>query len=78
MQRDSTSPKAYRAAVEGEQSEILEALRGVIHDVAPKIDEGIRYGMLDYPGLANLAATVLDLMGLEAPEDYEPSLLDHA
>ena len=27
------------------------------------------------PGLANLAATVLDLMGLEAPEDYEPSLL---
>jgi len=27
------------------------------------------------PGLANLASTVLDLMGLEAPEDYEPTLL---
>ena len=27
------------------------------------------------PGLANLASTVLDLMGLEAPEDYEASLL---
>jgi len=27
------------------------------------------------PGLANLAATVLHLMGFEAPEDYEPSLI---
>lgn len=27
------------------------------------------------PGLANLASTVLDLMGLEAPEDWEPTLL---
>ena len=26
-------------------------------------------------GLANLASTVLDLMGLEAPDDYAPSLL---
>jgi len=28
------------------------------------------------PGLANLAATVLHLMGFEAPEDYEPSLIE--
>ena len=28
------------------------------------------------PGLANVAATVLQLMGLRAPEDYERSLLD--
>ncbi len=27
------------------------------------------------PGLANLAATALNLLGFEAPEDYEPSLL---
>ncbi|TPV93739.1 MAG: 2,3-bisphosphoglycerate-independent phosphoglycerate mutase [Myxococcales bacterium FL481] len=27
------------------------------------------------PGLANLAATTLELLGLRAPEDYEPSLL---
>lgn len=27
------------------------------------------------PGLANLAATSLELLGFEAPEDYEPSLL---
>ncbi|MBW2425216.1 MAG: 2,3-bisphosphoglycerate-independent phosphoglycerate mutase [Deltaproteobacteria bacterium] len=28
------------------------------------------------PGLANLAATVLHLLGFEAPEDYAPSLLE--
>jgi 2,3-bisphosphoglycerate-independent phosphoglycerate mutase len=27
------------------------------------------------PGLANVAATILDLLGYEAPEDYYPSLL---
>lgn len=56
MQRDASSPRAYRSAVRGEQSEILEILRGLIRDVAPQIQEGVRYGMLDYPGLANLAA----------------------
>jgi len=30
---------------------------------------------LDKPGLANVAATVLDLMGYQAPEGYLPSLL---
>jgi 2,3-bisphosphoglycerate-independent phosphoglycerate mutase len=27
-------------------------------------------------GLSNLAATILHLMGFEAPEDYQPSVLD--
>ncbi|MEE9447045.1 MAG: hypothetical protein V3V09_03745, partial [Arenicellales bacterium] len=27
------------------------------------------------PGLVNVAATVFNLMGYKAPEDYEPSLL---
>jgi hypothetical protein len=27
------------------------------------------------PGLANVAATVLHLLGYRAPEDYEPSLI---
>ncbi len=30
---------------------------------------------IDEPGLANVAATVLNLLGFEAPEDYEPSLI---
>jgi len=34
------------------------------------IDEG-----LGSPGLANVAATILTVLGLEAPEDYEPSLI---
>jgi len=30
---------------------------------------------VEQPGLVNIAATVLHLMGLRAPEDYEPSLI---
>jgi 2,3-bisphosphoglycerate-independent phosphoglycerate mutase len=32
----------------------------------------------DGPGLANVAATICELLGLAAPEAFEPSLLDHA
>jgi uncharacterized protein YdhG (YjbR/CyaY superfamily) len=56
MKRDDSSPQAYRNDISGEQSEILEAIREVIFEVAPKTDEIIEYGMLGYPGLANLAA----------------------
>jgi uncharacterized protein YdhG (YjbR/CyaY superfamily) len=56
MRRDSSSPDAYRNAVEGDQRELLEAVRSAIIDAAPDIAEGIEHGMLDYPGLANLAA----------------------
>ena len=56
MQREVSTPEEYRKDVTGEQSEMLEAIRGAIYDVAPKIDEIIEYGMLGYPGLANLAA----------------------
>ena len=45
-----------------------------LHVYAPSaelvMDPGVRA-----PGLANLAATVLHLLGFEAPEDYAPSLL---
>jgi 2,3-bisphosphoglycerate-independent phosphoglycerate mutase len=30
------------------------------------------------PGLANIASTVLSLMGYEAPEGFEPSLIERA
>jgi 2,3-bisphosphoglycerate-independent phosphoglycerate mutase len=30
------------------------------------------------PGLSNLAATVLNLLGFEAPDDYDPSLIESA
>ena len=56
MRRDSTSPDAYRADVTGEQRELLEAIRAVILEIDPDVEEGIEYGMLDYPGLANLPA----------------------
>lgn len=56
MKRDASSPEAYRADVEEPQRALLEAIRDAIFDVAPDVEEGIEYGMLDYPGLANLAA----------------------
>ncbi|HEB89583.1 MAG TPA: 2,3-bisphosphoglycerate-independent phosphoglycerate mutase [Deltaproteobacteria bacterium] len=31
-----------------------------------------------HPGLANLAATILDLLGFIPPDDYEPSLIENA
>ncbi len=33
-------------------------------------------GHIERPGLANVAATVLELLGFAPPEDYEPSLLE--
>jgi hypothetical protein len=56
MRRNSTSPEAYRADVDGPQREILERIRALIFEIAPDVVEGIAYGMLDYPGIANLAA----------------------
>jgi len=56
MKRDASSPQAYRKDVTGEQSEMLETIRNAILSVAPDTEEIIEYGMLGYPGLANLAA----------------------
>jgi len=55
MRRDDSSPAAYRKDVESPLREILEKVRSGIFKVAPKTEEGIRHGMLDYPSLANLA-----------------------
>jgi uncharacterized protein YdhG (YjbR/CyaY superfamily) len=56
MKRDVDSPEAYRRDVTGEQREMLDLIRDVVFDVAPESDEIIEYGMLGFPGLANLAA----------------------
>ena len=56
MNRDASSPEAYRNDVTGLQREMLEAVRSAIFDVVPEAEEIIEYGMLGYPGLANLAA----------------------
>lgn len=56
MRRNASSPTAYRRDVTGDQRKLLEAIRAVVREVAPDVREGIAYGMLDYPGLANLGA----------------------
>jgi 2,3-bisphosphoglycerate-independent phosphoglycerate mutase len=45
-----------------------------LHVYAPSRPE-LRLAKVDRPGLANLAATTLALMGYAAPDDYEPSLV---
>lgn len=56
MRRNDSSPQAYRDDVTGELGEMLETVRSVIFEVAPEIEERIEHGMLDFPGLCNLAA----------------------
>lgn len=43
----------------------------------PGLSAGVRFRLdLDTPGLANVAATVMNLHGFVAPGDYEPSLIE--
>jgi uncharacterized protein YdhG (YjbR/CyaY superfamily) len=56
VRRDSSSPQAYRDDVDDDKREMLDTIRAAILEVAPDAVEGIEHGMLDYPGLANLAA----------------------
>ena len=56
MRRDVESPKAYLAELAGEQLALVKTIRKAIRRAMPRFEEGLRYGMLDYPGLANLAA----------------------
>lgn len=46
-----------------------------LHVFAPGVAATMKSGLPD-AGLSNLAATVLHLMGFEAPEDYQPSVLE--
>ena len=56
MKRDGDSPADYVARMPERQRPLVEALRATILRAHPDIPEGLRFGMLDYPGLANLAA----------------------
>ena len=56
MYREVTGPDDYLAQVEGDLRAMLETIRQVIFEVAPEVEEITEYGMLGYPGLANLAA----------------------
>lgn len=43
----------------------------------PGLSSGVKFrNDLQTPGLANVAATVMNLHGFEAPSDYEPTLIE--
>ena len=56
MKRDAATPAEYLAQIPERQRALIEFVRSAILRDHPDIVEGLRYGMLDYPGLANLAA----------------------
>lgn len=56
MKRDDRSPEHYVESVPEPLKGMLVCIRQIIHERFPDIQEGIQYGMLDYPDLANLAA----------------------
>jgi 2,3-bisphosphoglycerate-independent phosphoglycerate mutase len=60
-------------------SHTLNPVPLAIHDPALPADDGAtgpyRLAPPAEAGLANIAATVLNLLGFEAPDDYEPGLL---
>jgi uncharacterized protein YdhG (YjbR/CyaY superfamily) len=56
MNRRADTPKQYLDSLEEDQLRIVKKIRKVIKKVAPKVVETIGYGMLDYPGYANLGA----------------------
>ena len=68
MKRDVDTPKAYLDQLEGDQLVLVKALRKAIRRAMPRFDEGLRYGMLDYPGLANVAAQKRYVALYVAPE----------
>jgi len=45
----------------------------------PGLTKGVRFRTdLKQPGLANVASTIINLLGFEAPSDYEPTLIEVA
>lgn len=56
MKIKADSPAEYRKGVPEHQKKLLESIRTIILDLAPKADEQLGHGMLDYPGIANLGA----------------------
>ncbi len=54
-------------------SHTLSPVPFAIHDA--RADAGYQLANVDSPGLANVTATLLNLLGYEAPADWEPSLI---
>ena len=55
-------------------SHTLSPVPFAIHDARDVA--GYRIAEVDHPGLANVTATLLNLLGYEAPDDWEPSLIE--
>jgi 2,3-bisphosphoglycerate-independent phosphoglycerate mutase len=74
FERDKKSGEVLRDASGVPRSKTSHTLNRVpIHVWAPSTS--VAMASVESPGLANIAATLLHLLGLERPEGYEPSLI---
>ena len=72
---DKKTGKIQRGAEGGTRSKTSHTLNPVpLHMYTPSKPD-LKLAEIDEPGLANIAATVLQLLGYDRPEGFEPSLL---
>lgn len=68
MRIEAATPEAYRNAVPAHQRALVERVRSAILDAAPGVEEGMAYGMLDYPGIGSLGVQKDHVALYVAPE----------
>ena len=58
-------------------SHTLNPVPLIVRDFSGTDQFGMRsIGVSETPGLSNVTATMMNLLGFEAPADYDPSLID--
>lgn len=75
--KKGSQPEGWKAMVSHTKMRVPFAITGKSVDRF-ELDMSARWGDIPeakHPGIVNLSATILNLLGLEAPEDYLPSLL---
>ncbi|MCU0694106.1 MAG: 2,3-bisphosphoglycerate-independent phosphoglycerate mutase [Polyangiaceae bacterium] len=71
--KTGTFKVGMRGELKPKTAHTLNPVPLVIYD--PEYDGEYRVADIPHPGLSNVAATLLNLMGFEAPEDYDRSLI---
>jgi 2,3-bisphosphoglycerate-independent phosphoglycerate mutase len=72
--KDGSTKLGENGSPKAKTSHTLNPVPAIIYD--PGYQGEYQLSQLERPGLANVAATALDLLGYDKPEDYEPSLID--
>ncbi len=74
LDKDGKAQKNDKGKIKPKTSHTLNPVPFIIYD--PEFRDEYRLADLDCRGLGNVAATCIQLLGCEPPENYDPSLLD--